>query len=124
MTTQPILKEGSTDTPGSNDFDTDRKFFEEDIPTLTGFKSQRSARGSKIDFDDDQVLGKRLKKATIEMSSVESFKSIISEEVGQKEIKKHAFMDSKRRANCCSKWTYWYANKIVDSVNSNKGVLT
>lgn len=58
------------------------------------------------------------------MSSVDSFKSIISEEVGEKEIKKHVFMDSKRRANCCSKWTYWYANKIVDSVNSNKGVMT
>ena len=32
-------------------------------------------------------------------------------------------MDSKRRANCCSLWTYWYANNIVDCVNENKGIM-
>ena len=32
-------------------------------------------------------------------------------------------MQSKRRANCCSKFTYWYADSLVDSVNLNKGKL-
>lgn len=35
----------------------------------------------------------------------------------------NTFMDSKRRAGCCSKFTYWYANNLVDSVNMNKGKL-
>jgi len=33
------------------------------------------------------------------------------------------FMDSKRRANCCSIFTFWYSNSLVANVNLNKGKL-
>ena len=32
-------------------------------------------------------------------------------------------MTSKRRASCCSIFTYWFANNLVDSVQMNGGRL-
>ena len=32
-------------------------------------------------------------------------------------------MNSKRRANCCSIFTYWYANNLIDSVSMNGGKM-
>ena len=32
-------------------------------------------------------------------------------------------MDSKRRANCCSRLTFWYANPLIDSVSANNGQM-
>ena len=33
------------------------------------------------------------------------------------------YQDSKQRANCCSKFTYWYANTLISSVNLNGGKM-
>lgn len=47
----------------------------------------------------------------------------VPEEVAEKVVPKMSFMDSKRRANCCSIFTYWYSNNLVTSVYLNKGKL-
>ena len=56
------------------------------------------------------------------MQNDDSFESV-AEEVGEKKIPKHDFMDSKRRAGCCSIFTFWFSNNLIDSVNANKGVM-
>ena len=52
----------------------------------------------------------------------QSFQSI-PEELQERVIKGHVFMESKRRANCCSKFTYWYSNNLVDAVRMNNGKM-
>ena len=32
-------------------------------------------------------------------------------------------MQSKRRASCCSIFTYWYANNLIDAVSMNGGKM-
>ena len=36
-----------------------------------------------------------------------------AESVDMKATKTHSFMDSRRRANCCSRLTFYYANSLV-----------
>ena len=49
-----------------------------------------------------------------------SFESVI-EQVEPECIKGDYFEKSKRKAGCCSLFTYQYANTLVESVNQNKG---
>ena len=52
----------------------------------------------------------------------ESFESIAEEpEYAQK--KSFPFQETKRKANCCSLFTYWYVNTLVDSVELNNGKM-
>ena len=55
-------------------------------------------------------------------SNAESFQSI-SEDVQESQIPSFKFQDSKRRANCCSLFTFYYANTLVESVRGNKGKM-
>lgn len=52
----------------------------------------------------------------------ESFVSIAEEQESLK-TPEFPFQTSKRRASCCSLFTYWYANSLVDSVELNKGKM-
>ena len=38
-------------------------------------------------------------------------------------IKGYTFQQNKRKANCCSIFTYWYANSLVSSVTMNNGKM-
>ena len=51
-----------------------------------------------------------------------SFESV-PEELTERVIKGHVFLTNKRKASCCSVFTYWYANSLVESVNLNKGKM-
>lgn len=47
----------------------------------------------------------------------------IAESVDEQPTVQHDFMDSRRRANCCSVLTFWYANPLIQAVRSNNGSL-
>ena len=51
-----------------------------------------------------------------------SFESV-PEDLCEKKIRGHSFMNSKRRAGCCSIFTFWYSNNLIDSVQMNGGRL-
>jgi hypothetical protein len=74
------------------------------------------------DFSDNHVLGSPIKPRIDLQSNSISFQSI-AEDVKESKIPSLKFENSKRKANCFSLFTYWYANTLVESVKLNKGKM-
>ena len=90
--------------------------------------------GSEDDFSDkDKSLGvlkfERIETNNLQLETqfgppeeeftIESY----CESVKQMETPKPLYMESKRRANCCSRLTFWYANPLIESVRANNGQM-
>ena len=90
--------------------------------------------GSEDDFSDrDKSLGvlkfERIETNNLQLDTqfgppeedftVESY----AESVKQMVTPTPLYMDSKRRANCCSRLTFWYANPLIESVRANNGQM-
>ena len=57
-----------------------------------------------------------------EQEQVESFVSI-AEEPEPAVRQDFPFQETKRKASCCSRFTLWYANTLVDSIELNNGKM-
>lgn len=47
----------------------------------------------------------------------------VAEAVQEERLPPRQYENNKRKANCCSILTYWYANNLVENVNNNDGKL-
>ena len=91
-------------------------------------------RPSEFNGDKDIKASQPLERKTINFASAitatenpkilrsESFMSVAEENADVK-IQGFPFQTTKRRASCCSLFTYWYANTLVDSVELNNGKM-
>ena len=73
-------------------------------------------------LDDDVDIAGGKARIEVAKNERESFDAV-PEELTEKVIKGHRYMTSKRHASCCSKFTYWYANNLVDAVSMNNGKM-
>ena len=110
---------------------------ENDAPDKEVADSQRESSESdwrgglkfeKIDtrmIEDQSFEGIETRRhfATDECLDFDETPSSVAETVDEVLIAKYDFMDSRARASCCSRMTFWYANSLIQAVDGNNGRL-
>lgn len=106
---------------------TERKFFTTEPEDDEDFQSEDIAPVKALNDSGREQVTRAIKfrdKLNVdEDEDVNATFESVAEEVGEKKVPPISFMDSKRRANCCSIFTFWYSNTLVASVYLNKGKL-
>lgn len=76
--------------------------------------------GNKFTFVSPSAITE--KTMLKEHEQLESFVSIAEDPVPSSR-QDFPFQETKRKASCCSLFTFWYANTLVDSIELNNGKM-